>query len=200
MPTETKDLFVFTLFILTVILLLFHYNKEYFLKSRKGFQQGRNLTFRQGFDQGRNLTFRQGFLQKPVLDGRSNNANNGLREIESSNQYFGMSCTSNKENCVSDKWKTDPSIQMNANQRKMEGMSDGDETQWSMDHNNMGLTIDSTLNEMQSQDLNLKLKCNDACPSVSGMNRKWTDTALDEIGSGLGGFEMYGATDAKINN
>ena len=210
MPTDIKDLFVFTLFILCIILLLFYYNKEFFLNYRQrfeqgkglkfeGFEQGRNLIFKQGFEQGKGLKF-EGFLQEPVLDGRTKKADNGLREVESSNNYFGMSCTSNKENCVSNKWKTDSSIQMNANQRKLEGMSDGDENQWSMDHNNIGLTIDSTLNEMQSQDLDAKLKCGDSCASVSGMNKKWTDTALDEIGSGLGGFEMYGATDAKINN
>jgi hypothetical protein len=201
MPTEFKDVFVFTLFILCVMLLLFYYNQEYFTgKNRQGFHQGRNLTFRQGFHQGRNLTFRQGYINKPVLDGKTPQKNDGLREIEASNEYFGMSCASNKENCVSNKWNSDSSIQMNANQRKIEGMGDGDENQWSMDHNNIGLTIDSTLNELQSQDLDAKLKCGDSCPSVSGMNRKWTDTALDEIGSGLGGFEMYGATDAKINN
>jgi len=179
----------------------------------QGFEQGRGLNM-QGFEQGKGLYMEgyqgrglhginprmQGYINKPVLDGKTPYKNDGLREIESSNEYFGMSCTSNKENCVSDKWKVDSSIQMNANQRKVEGMSDGDENQWSMDHNNIGLTIDSTLNEMQSQDLSAKLKCGDTCPSVSGMNRKWTDTALDEIGMGLGGFEMYGATDAKINN
>ena len=182
MPTDNGvNNLVFVLFILCIILLLFHYTKSEYFSSKRGLHM-------------------EGYINKPVLDGKTPYKNDGLREIESSNEYFGMSCTSNKENCVSNKWKTDSSIQMNANQRKIEGMGDGDENQWSMDHNNIGLTIDSTLNEMQSQDLNAKLKCNDVCPSLSGMNRKWTDTALDEIGMGLGGFEMYGATDAKINN
>jgi hypothetical protein len=212
MPTsESVNSSVLVLFVLCVMLLLFYYTKESFkgkeLQRRglhmQGFEQGRGLNM-QGFEQGKGLyginPQMQGYINKPVLDGKTPYKNDGLREIESSNEYFGMSCTSNKENCVSDKWKVDSSVQMNANQRKVEGMGDGDENQWSMDHNNIGLTIDSTLNEMQSQDLNAKLKCNDVCPSLSGMNRKWTDTALDEIGMGLGGFEMYGATDAKINN
>ena len=77
MPIDIKDLFVFTLFILCIILLLFYNNKEFFLNSKQNFEQGKGLKF-EGFEQGKGLKF-EGFLQEPVLDGRTKKADNGLR-------------------------------------------------------------------------------------------------------------------------
>ena len=168
--------------------------------SRQGFSQGKGLNWsrqgfgnRQGFEQGKGLKWADGFLQKPLLSERTPQQNRGLNDLEISNGMLGRSRDHRRERTVSSFWRAEAPIQLSANQAKTEGMADGDESQYTRDRDNMGSDIDSTLNELTTQDNLSRLTCNDACPSVSGMNRKWTDTAKDMATPLYGGYGAYNA-------
>ena len=165
---------------------------------QEGLLQGRGINWSREGMKNRNSI--EGIINKPLLSERTPRDNRGLNDLEMSAGMLGRSRNPRREKTVGGFWKSTASIQLPANLAKMEGMADGDESQYTRDRDNMGSDLDSTLNELTTQDKMGRLTCNDACPSVSGMNKKWTDTAQDLATPLYGGYGTYASTTAKINS
>jgi hypothetical protein len=141
----------------------------------------------------------EGYILEPINSYESKRVNRGLNDLEMSANMTGRSKNCRAEKCVASKWGAQVPIQLDANLSRQEGMEDGDESQYTRDRNNMGSDIDSTLNELKTQDPKRRLTANDACPSVSGMNLTWTDRMTDDLNPLYGGYGAYAPTWAKIN-